>query len=144
MKEKNNIKEAFNKSLKGFLSMLPMLIAILLLLGIFDVYITKDILLSFFISNNFIDTITGTLLGGVLTGNPMISYILGGELTDAGVSLYAVTAFILSWVTIGLVQLPAEVEIFGLRFTFYRTIFTFITTVLVSLSTVLTVNWILL
>ena len=136
MKEKNNIKDAFNKSLKGFLSMLPMLLAILLLLGIFDVYITKDILLSFFISNNFIDTITGTLLGGVLTGNPMISYILGGELTDAGVSLYAVTAFILSWVTIGLVQLPAEVEIFGLRFTFYRTLFTFITTILVSLCTV--------
>ena len=144
MKEKNNIKEAFNKSLKGFLSMLPMLLAILLLLGIFDVYITKDILLSFFISNNFVDTITGTLLGGVLTGNPMISYILGGELTDAGVSLYAVTAFILSWVTIGLVQLPAEVEVFGLRFTFYRTLFTFITTILVSLATVLTVNWILL
>lgn len=143
MKEKNNIKEAFNKSLKGFLSMLPMLLAILLLLGIFDVYITKDIMLSFFISNNFVDTITGTLLGGVLTGNPMISYILGGELTDAGVSLYAVTAFILSWVTIGLVQLPAEVEVFGLRFTFYRTLFTFITTILVSLATVLTVNWIL-
>ena len=143
MKEKNNIKDAFNKSLKGFLSMLPMLLAILLLLGIFDVYITKDIMLSFFISNNFVDTITGTLLGGVLTGNPMISYILGGELTDAGVSLYAVTAFILSWVTIGLVQLPAEVEIFGLRFTFYRTLFTFITTILVSLCTVSTVNWIL-
>ena len=143
MKEKNNIKDAFNKSLKGFLSMFPKLLAILLLLGIFDVYITKDILLSFFISNNFIDTITGTLLGGVLTGNPMISYILGGELTDAGVSLYAVTAFILSWVTIGLVQLPAEVEIFGLRFTFYRTLFTFITTILVSLCTVSTVNWIL-
>ena len=123
--------------------MFPMLLAILLLLGIFDVYITKDILLSFFISNNFVDTITGTLLGGVLTGNPMISYILGGELTDAGVSLYAVTAFILSWVTIGLVQLPAEVEVFGLRFTFYRTLFTFITTILVSLATVLTVNWIL-
>ena len=143
MKEKNNIKDAFNKSLKGFLSMLPMLLAILLLLGIFDVYITKDILLSFFISDNFVNTITGTLLGGVLTGNPMISYILGGELTDAGVSLYAVTAFILSWVTIGLVQLPAEVEVFGLRFTFYRTLFTFITTILVSLATVLTVNWIL-
>ena len=143
MKEKNNIKDAFNKSLKGFLSMFPMLLAILLLLGIFDVYITKDIMLSFFISNNFVDTITGTLLGGVLTGNPMISYILGGELTDAGVSLYAVTAFILSWVTIGLVQLPAEVEIFGLRFTFYRTLFTFITTILVSLCTVSTVNWIL-
>lgn len=123
--------------------MLPLLFAIILLLGIFDIYITKEMLASFFISNIFVDTITGTLLGGVLTGNPMISYILGGELTDAGISLYAVTAFILSWVTIGVVQLPAEVEIFGFRFTFYRTLFTFITTILVSLSTVLTMNWLL-
>jgi len=143
LKEENKIKEAFKKSLKGFLSMLPLLFAIILLLGIFDIYITKEMLASFFISNIFVDTITGTLLGGVLTGNPMISYILGGELTDAGISLYAVTAFILSWVTIGVVQLPAEVEIFGFRFTFYRTLFTFITTILVSLSTVLTMNWLL-
>ena len=82
-------------------------------------------------------------MGGVLTGNPMISYILGGELTDAGISLYAVTAFVLSWVTIGIVQLPAEVEIFGLKFVFIRTLLTFITTILVSLLTVATVNWIL-
>ena len=143
MKEKNNIKEAFNKALKGFISMLPMLIAIILLLGIFDIYITKEILASFFISNNFVDTVTGTLMGGILTGNPMLSYILSGELTAVGISLYAVTAFILSWVTLGVVQLPAEVEIFGFRFTFYRTLFTFVTTILVSLATVLTVNWIL-
>ena len=82
-------------------------------------------------------------MGGVLTGNPMVSYILSGELTAAGISLFAVTAFILSWVTLGVVQLPAEVEIFGLRFTFYRTLFTFFTTILVSIATVLTVNWIL-
>ena len=143
LKEKNNIKEAFNKALKGFISMLPMLIAIILLLGIFDIYITKEILASFFISNNFVDTVTGTLMGGILTGNPMLSYILSGELTAVGISLYAVTAFILSWVTLGVVQLPAEVEIFGFRFTFYRTLFTFVTTILVSLATVLTVNWIL-
>jgi uncharacterized membrane protein YraQ (UPF0718 family) len=143
LKEKNNIKEAVNKALKGFISMLPMLLAIILLLGIFDRYITKDILASFFISNNFIDTVTGTLMGGVLTGNPMVSYILSGELTAAGISFFAVTAFILSWVTLGVVQLPAEVEIFGFRFTFYRTLFTFITTILVSLATVFTTNWIL-
>lgn len=141
--KKNSIREAFEKSLNSFLSMLPMLFAIILLLGIFNVYITKDILASFFISNVFFDTVTGTLMGGVLTGNPMISYILGGELTDAGISLYAVTAFVLSWVTIGIVQLPAEVEIFGLKFVFIRTLLTFITTILVSLLTVATVNWIL-
>lgn len=122
--------------------MLPMLLAIILLLGIFDTYITKETLASLFVSNEIIDTIIGTSLGAVLTGNPMISYILGGELTKAGVSLYAVSAFVLSWVTLGLIQLPAEIEIFGLRFTFYRTLFAFICTILISISTVTILTWI--
>ena len=143
MKENNSVKEAFKKAVIGFFSMLPMLFAIILLLGIFDTYITNEILVSFFIGNDFVDTITGTVMGAVLTGNPIISYLLGGELKAAGISLFAVTAFILSWVTLGLVQLPAEVEIFGFRFTFYRTLFTFITTILVSLATVFTTNWLM-
>lgn len=142
MKNKKSIKEAFYKALKGFTSMLPILFAIILLLGLFDTYITNEILISLFTSNSFIDTIIGTTMGAVLTGNPMISYILGGELTTAGVSLFAVTAFILSWVSLGIVQLPAEVEIFGLRFTFLRTLLTFIFIILISFSTVLTLNWI--
>ncbi|WP_228711642.1 permease [Arcobacter arenosus] len=122
--------------------MLPILFAIILLLGLFDTYITNEILISLFTSNYFFDTVIGTSMGAVLTGNPMISYILGGELTTAGVSLFAVTAFILSWVSLGIVQLPAEVEIFGLRFTFLRTLLTFIFIILISFSTVLTLNWI--
>lgn len=136
------LKEALFKAIKGFISMFPMLLAIILLLGIFDIYITKEMLASVFVSNSFIDTIIGTFMGAVLTGNPMVSYILGGELTNAGVSLYAVTAFILSWVTLGVVQLPAEVEVFGLRFTFLRTLLTFLSTILVSFSTVIIFNWI--
>ncbi|TLP39526.1 permease [Arcobacter arenosus] len=142
MKNKKSIKEAFYKALKGFTSMLPILFAIILLLGLFDTYITNEILISLFTSNYFFDTVIGTSMGAVLTGNPMISYILGGELTTAGVSLFAVTAFILSWVSLGIVQLPAEVEIFGLRFTFLRTLLTFIFIILISFSTVLTLNWI--
>jgi len=142
MKDKKSIKEAFYKALKGFTSMLPILFSIILLLGIFDTYITNEILISLFTSNKFFDTIIGTSMGAVLTGNPMVSYILGGELTTAGVSLFAVTAFILSWVSLGIVQLPAEVEIFGLRFTFLRTLLTFIFIVLISFATVLTLNWI--
>ena len=142
MKEKKSLKEAFIKALKGFISMLPMLFAIILLLGIFDVYVSKEMLLSLFTSNNFIDTIIGTFMGAVLTGNPMVSYILGGELLNSGISLFAVAAFILSWVSLGVVQLPAEVEIFGLRFTFIRTLLTFISTILISLLNVSIVNWI--
>lgn len=144
MKEKNNLKEAFFKALKSFVSMLPLLFAVILLIGIFNAYVTKEMLVSFFISNDFVDTITGTLMGATLTGNPMVSYILGGELTDAGVSLYAVSAFILSWVTLGIVQLPAESEAFGLRFTFFKNFLTFIFTILVAFFTALIVDWIIL
>ncbi|APW64556.1 MULTISPECIES: permease [Arcobacteraceae] len=136
------IKESFKKAIIGLVSMLPMLFAIILVLGLFDTYITKEMLASMFVSNNFIDSAIGTSMGAVLTGNPMISYILGGELRDSGVSLYAVTAFVLSWVTLGVVQLPAEVEVFGARFTLYRTLLAFITTLTISILTVITVTWI--
>jgi len=136
------IKESFKKAIIGLVSMLPMLFAIILILGLFDTYITKEMLASMFVFNNFIDSAIGTSMGAVLTGNPMISYILGGELRDSGVSLYAVTAFVLSWVTLGVVQLPAEVEVFGARFTLYRTLLAFITTLTISILTVITVTWI--
>jgi len=136
------IKESFKKAIIGLVSMIPMLFAIILILGLFDTYITKEMLASMFVFNNFIDSAIGTSMGAVLTGNPMISYILGGELRDSGVSLYAVTAFVLSWVTLGVVQLPAEVEVFGARFTLYRTLLAFITTLTISILTVITVTWI--
>lgn len=142
MKENSSFKQSFKKALKGFISMLPMIFAIVLLLGIFDVYISNEMLISLFTSNSLIDTFIGTSMGAVMTGNPMVSYILSGEFTKAGVSLFAVTAFLLSWVTLGFVQLPAEVEVFGLRFTILRTLLTFISTIVVSLLTVVTLNWI--
>lgn len=142
MKEDITLIKSFKKAIVGLLSMLPMLLSIVLLLGIFDTYITKEMLSSLFISNDFVDTIIGTSLGAILTGNPMISYILGGELTKSGVSLFAVAAFVLSWVTLGVVQLPAELEIFGWKFTFYRTLLAFIFTILIALFTVLTHQWI--
>ncbi len=72
MKENNSLLEALKKAILGLFSMLPMLFTIILLLGIFDTYITKEMLASLFISNNLIDTVIGTSLGAVLTGNPMI------------------------------------------------------------------------
>jgi uncharacterized membrane protein YraQ (UPF0718 family) len=39
---------------------------------------------------------------------------------DEGASFYGVTAFILAFVTLGVVQLPLEFSIFGLRFTLLR------------------------
>ena len=56
----------------------------------------------------FRDTVIGSAIGSIAAGNPIMSYIIGGELMKEGVSLFAITAFIVTWVTVSIVQFPAE------------------------------------
>ena len=118
--------KVLQKSSLSFLAMMPLLLGVIGLVGLFQVLVTPEMLASLFQGNPLLDTLLGTLIGGISAGNPFISYILGGELVEQGISLYAVSAFILSWVTLGLIQLPAEVEIFGGRFTLYRNMLSFV------------------
>jgi uncharacterized membrane protein YraQ (UPF0718 family) len=143
-KEQQQSRPPFLRVLAGsslsFASMIPLLLGIIGLVGLFQVAVTPEMLGSLFGGNPLTDTFIGTLTGAVAAGNPMISYILGGELLDQGISLYAVTAFILAWVTLGLVQLPAEVEVFGGRFTLLRNLLAFVFTMLTAVLTTLTLQ----
>ncbi len=131
----------FKESATGFIGMLPMIFGVVGLVGLFQTLISAKLLSSFFTGNVFYDTLIGTVAGGVAAGQAMVSYIIGGELMKEGISMYAVSAFILSWVTLGVVQLPLEVEVLGFRFTLLRNILAFIFTILVALATVATVEW---
>ena len=131
---------SFPKSLKqaglSMLSMMPMILAIVGLVGLFQSYITQQMLVSVFDGNAVHDTLVGTLAGMVAVGQAIVSYILGGELLEQGVSLYAVTAFVLDWVTLGVVQLPMEASVLGVGFTWRRNLLAFLSTILVSVVTV--------
>ncbi len=133
--------QAFFKSLKGFLFNLPLLVSVVLLTGLFEVFITPQMLTSLFSGNTFLDTLTGTIVGGASVGQPFVSYLIGGELLDDGMSFYAVTAFILSWVTLGIVQLPYEYRLFGARFTLTRNLLAFIFALLIAIATVQSLVW---
>ncbi|MMZ68103.1 hypothetical protein D1872_307530 [compost metagenome] len=95
---------------------------------------------SFFDGNVIHDTILGTIAGAVSVGQPFLSYIIGGELLKEGVSLYDVTAFILAWVTLGVIQLPLEFSIFGLRFAIIRNLLSILFAFIVSWISVYTLN----
>ena len=121
-------------------SLLPMLLAILGLVGLFQVFVTPQTLTKLFTGEPVYDTIVGTLAGAIAVGQALISYILGGELLKEGISLYAVAAFILAWVSLGIVQLPAEAEVLGLRFTIWRNLLALIFTPLTAVVTVWTLR----
>lgn len=138
--QKPSFLKVFKKSSLSFLAMAPLLLGVIGLVGLFQVLVTPQMLASLFQGNPLLDTLIGTFTGAISAGNPIVSYILGGELLDQGISLYAVSAFILSWVTLGLIQLPAEVEVFGGRFTLYRNILSFLFTMLIAVATSLSLQ----
>ncbi len=120
--------------------MAPLLLGVIGLVGLFQVLVTPKMLAALFQGNPLLDTLIGTLTGAISAGNPIVSYLIGGGLLDQGISLYAVSAFILSWVTLGFIQLPAEVEVFGGRFTLYRNIISLVFTILIAIATTLTLQ----
>ncbi len=142
--KQGNEKKTFQKSLKqavlSFTSMMPMILSIVGLMGLFQAMVSRELLASLFTGDPVKDTLIGTVAGGIAVGQALVSYILGGELLEQGISIYAVTAFILAWVTLGIVQLPLEAEVLGLRFTIYRNILAFVSTILVSIGTVWTIG----
>jgi uncharacterized membrane protein YraQ (UPF0718 family) len=128
----NTFWKHLKKSGRGMFSMAPMIVAIVGLVGLFGGFVTQEMLASFFTGNPVTDTLLGTVAGMVAVGQAMISYILGGELLGQGVSFYAVAAFVLAWVTLGVVQLPAEIEVFGGRFVLVRNVLAVIATIAVA------------
>jgi len=133
---KKNVQSSWLDSLtkagKGVLSMLPVIAGVILLLGLFNTFVTGEIITSLFRGVYIFDGLVGSLLGSILAGNAITSYIIGNELLSKQVSLFAVTTFMVSWVTVGLVQLPAEMTALGKRFSLLRNAISFLLSFVVA------------
>lgn len=136
------LKTATKNTFGTLMTVMPMLLSVILLAGLFETLVTPEMIQSVFKGSLVEDTLIGTGIGAVSVGQPFLSYVIGGELLDEGVSLYAVTAFILSFVTLGVIQLPLEWSLFGTRFTLLRNSLSFIFAFLVSIATVTIVGFI--
>jgi uncharacterized membrane protein YraQ (UPF0718 family) len=135
-KKKKNLLISIYKSFKSFSASLPVLIGVFLLLGLFRVNVSTQWISSIFRGNFMRDVLIGSVFGSISVGNPITSYIIGAELLKEGVGLFAVTAFLVAWVTVGIIQLPAEAAILGKKFALKRNLISFILAILVSLATV--------
>jgi len=131
------MKQSIKKAGKGLWNAFPMILGTILLISLVSVLIPKSFYTIVFSKNIFIDSIIGSLVGSISAGNPITSYIFGGELLAQGVSLLAVTSFLVAWVTVGLIQLPAESAILGKKFALLRNFTAFILAIMVAIITIL-------
>ena len=137
-----DFNSAVKKSARSLYNALPVLTGIVLLVGLANTLIPKSAYAALFSKNTLFDSVIGSGLGSILAGNPITSYIIGGELLAQGVSLVAVTAFMVAWVTVGVVQLPAESILLGRRFALLRNVISFVFSIIVALITVFLVGMI--
>ena len=130
-------KQSVIKAAKGLWEAFPMILGTILLISLISVLVPKSFYVSVFSKNQFLDSLIGSGIGSISAGNPITSYIFGGEMLKQGIGLIAVTAFLVSWVTVGLIQLPAESAILGKKFAILRNISAFILSIIVAIVTVL-------
>lgn len=135
-------KNAARTSAKQFGTLLPVLAGVVMLMGLFNAFVPRNFLASIFSGNRALDALWGACFGSITAGNPINSYIIGHELLACGVSLLAVTAFIVAWVTVGLIQLPAEIAALGKRFALVRNAVSFVLALGVATLTVLVFNFV--
>ena len=132
--------KVYQKTKKTIITTLPLVIGVILLISLLNPLLKSDWIVKIFQHNILTDSFLGATIGSLAAGNPITSYILAGELTKLGISLAAITAFILAWVTVGIVQLPAESMILGKKFAVLRNILSFISAILIGLITQLVLS----
>jgi hypothetical protein len=133
------MKQALDKTLNSVLISFPIIIGVLMLINFVNPFLQK-FYPKIFTGNYFLDPFLGAVAGSVSFGIPIISYVTGGELLKEGVSLLAVTAFILSWSTVGVAMLPLEAANLGKRFAILRNAINFVASIAIAILVVLTLK----
>ncbi|MCD6178520.1 MAG: hypothetical protein J7K39_01315 [Bacteroidales bacterium] len=134
------IKKSNKAALNGIMGIIPIILGVLLLVSIITVLIPTSFFTNLFTGNLLLDSLLGDFIGSLMLGNPITAYVLGSEFLSNGVSLVAVTAFMVAWVTVGIIQSPIEAKALGKRFAIYRNISAFFMAIVTAIITVFIVG----
>lgn len=119
---------------QSLLKLLPLLLAIFGLVGLFQEFLPPQLVSKWLgESSGLLSLLIGTSAGAIAIGPPLAAYPLAGSLIEAGAWPPAIAAFILSWISVGIITLPFEAQTFGSRFALLRNGISFITAMLCGL-----------
>jgi len=141
MQAENRLMDSLKKTIRTFINVLPIIVGMLLLTSLVVTLFPEQISTGLFGNGDILDTLLCASIGSIAVGHPLASYLLGGELLGGGVGLIAVTALVVTWITVGIVQLPAEALMLGTRFAVYRNIISFIAAIAIAFLTVYTLQF---
>lgn len=120
-----NIKQTFKQTLIWFKNLIPILFWILLIISMIkELWIFNY--LSNHLSNNFLSVIVADIFGSISAWNSINSYIIADSIWKLEDYMLVITVFLIAWVTVWFIQIPAEIYFFGKKFTIIRNIISFV------------------
>lgn len=133
------MRDALLKTVQTVKMSLPIIIGVLMLVSVLNPLFQKYYP-EIFTGSYIVDPLIGAAAGSISFGIPIVSYITGGELLRGGVSLLAVTAFVLSWSSVGIIMLPLEISNLGRRFAILRNTLNFAASIAITILVILTLR----
>ena len=132
MRMRITVGQAFNKTVRTFGQAFPTLLAVLGLVSLVTTIGPPQMITDALTIERGIGPLVGAVLGSVAAGHPLTSYVLAGELQSVGVGLATIVAFLVSWISVGVVQLPAEMASLGTKFAICRNIICFVSSIVIG------------
>lgn len=130
----SKVLQSLRLSWQSLFKLLPFLMAIFGLVGLFQEFIPTELIARFLgKSSGLLSLLISTFAGAVSIGPPLAAYPLAKTLLNSGAWPPAIAAFVFSWITIGIITLPFEATTFGVRFALVRNGISFIAAMLCGL-----------
>ncbi|MDZ7672464.1 MAG: permease [Halanaerobiales bacterium] len=126
IKNIDKTKKSVLASFKIALNIIPVLFFIFVLMGFMQVFISKELIVSWLgSSSSFISIIIGELVGSFALIQPAAVFPFAGFLQTSGANYGAILGFVMSAILIGVATIALEVKLFGKKFTITRNLLTF-------------------
>jgi len=133
-RDRSKTRQSLHTAWQSLVKMLPLLAAIFALIGLFQVFVPPALIEQRLgEASGLMALLMGGGLGAVAIGPPLAAFPLAGSLLDAGAWPPAVAAFIVSWISVGVLTLPFESEVFGFRYALLRNLIAFVSALLIGL-----------
>jgi uncharacterized membrane protein YraQ (UPF0718 family) len=135
METVERFRQAGRRSVVSLVKVLPVVFGVLGLASLVAAALPAGVLARVLPMEGVFGPLLGAFVGGVAAGHPLTSYLLAGEFAVAGIGMATITAFIVSWVTVGFAHIPIESATLGLRFALWRNAISFVSAVLIGYLT---------
>lgn len=133
-KDRERTKKALKIAGKTFMTALPFFAAVFILIGMVEVFVTQNTIVSLMgTSRGILAPAFAAIVGGVLAGPPAAAYPLAKVLLERGAGNAAVATFIIAWVAVGTISLPVEIKLLGARFAWTRWTLTIVLSVVLGI-----------